>query len=61
MSKNVVPLSNDNQRSAMNDAEIGKRVKTGRADGWHPSRVKRTRIRVIEVNFSAFLIKGKEF
>ena len=27
---------------------------------WHPSGVKRTRIRVIKVNFSDFLIKGKE-
>ena len=27
---------------------------------WHPSGVKRTRIRVITVNFSDFLIKGKE-
>ena len=27
---------------------------------WHPSGVKRTRIRVIIVNFSDFLIKGKE-
>ena len=29
--------------------------------GSYPSRVKRTRIRVIGVNFSDFLIKGKEF
>ena len=29
--------------------------------GWHPSGVKRTRIRVIGVIFSYFLIKGKEF
>ena len=29
--------------------------------GWHPSGVKRTRIRVIGVNFSDFDIKGKEF
>ena len=29
--------------------------------GSHPSRVKRTRIRVIGVNFSDFLIKVKEF
>ena len=29
--------------------------------GWHPSGVKRTRIRVIGVNFSDFYIKGKEF
>ena len=28
--------------------------------GWHPSGVKRTRIRVITVNFSDFLIKGQE-
>ena len=28
--------------------------------GWHPSGVTRARIRVIEVNFSEFLIKGKE-
>ena len=27
---------------------------------WHPSGVKRTRICVITVNFSDFLIKGKE-
>ena len=26
--------------------------------GWHPSGVRRARIRVIEVNFSEFLIKG---
>ena len=29
--------------------------------GWHPSGVKRIRIRVIGVNFSDFDIKGKEF
>ena len=29
--------------------------------GWHPSGVKRTGIRVIGVNFSDSLIKGKEF
>ena len=29
--------------------------------GWHPSGVKRTRIRVIGVNFSDFYIKGREF
>ena len=29
--------------------------------GWHPSGVTRTGIRVIGVNFSDFLIKGKEF
>ena len=29
--------------------------------GWHLSRVKSTRIRVTEVNFSDFLIKGNEF
>ena len=28
--------------------------------GWHPSRVTRTRILVIGVNSSEFLIKGKE-
>ena len=28
--------------------------------GWHPSRVTRTRTRVIGVNFSEFLIKGKK-
>ena len=28
--------------------------------GWHPSGVTRTRIRVIRVNFSEILIKGKE-
>ena len=27
---------------------------------WHPSGVKRTRIRVIGVNFSEFLSKGNE-
>ena len=29
--------------------------------GWHPSGVKRTRIRVIGVNFGDFCVKGKEF
>ena len=29
--------------------------------GWHPCGVKRTRIRVIGVNFSDSLIKGREF
>ena len=29
--------------------------------GWHPSRDKRKRNRVIGVNFSDILIKGKEF
>ena len=28
--------------------------------GWHPSGVTGTRIRVIAVNFSEYLIKGKE-
>ena len=28
--------------------------------GWHPSGLTRTRIRVIGVNFSDFLIKGKD-
>ena len=27
---------------------------------WHPSGVTRTKIRVVGVNFSEFLIKGKE-
>ena len=27
---------------------------------WHPSVVTRTKIRVVGVNFSEFLIKGKE-
>ena len=27
--------------------------------GWHPSGVRRARIRVIGVNFSEFFIKGK--
>ena len=56
-------LSNENQRSAMNGGDVYWEESQNKNSQWDGIWVelKRTRIRVIGVNFSDFLIKASKF